>query len=72
MMMFLMKSLVVDVTVLCGGDGVFGSYAGDAANLVDAAGVKWIFKQRSCHSLTFANQSFKSCELEGNDLNKKG
>lgn len=44
MLMFLMKSLVVDVTVWYGGDGVFGSYDGDAANLVDAAGVKWIFK----------------------------
>lgn len=51
MMVFLIKSLVVDVTVLYGGDGVFGCYDGDiaAANLVDVDGVKWIFKQRSCH-----------------------
>ena len=45
MLVFLIKSLVVDVPVLYGGDGVFGSYDGDVAavNLVDVDGVKWIF-----------------------------
>lgn len=71
MVVLIIMSLVVDATVLYGGDGPFGSYDGDvaAADLAATAGVQRVFKERFCNSLTFAIQYFKTWELKGNDLN---